>query len=85
MCRSLCRFHCLAHLNVIPRQDVAEVQRDIIELLRAPYTTPGVKIQADQESIYTTPIGRATTTTTTTHTHTHTHTCTLKHTFTYCT
>ncbi|CAL8280118.1 unnamed protein product [Arctogadus glacialis] len=50
------RFHCLAHLNVIPYRDVATFQRDILRLLRASYNKTGVQILADNGSIYTTPI-----------------------------
>ncbi|KAJ3589566.1 hypothetical protein NHX12_010411, partial [Muraenolepis orangiensis] len=38
------RFDCLAHLNVIPSQDVATVQSSISILLQAPYKRPGVLV-----------------------------------------
>ncbi|XP_076025220.1 adhesion G-protein coupled receptor G4 [Genypterus blacodes] len=54
------RFECLVHVNVIPKLDVAAVQRELYKDLKTPYNDPNglLLLLADIENIHTTPVGR---------------------------
>nr|XP_020506767.1 adhesion G-protein coupled receptor G4-like isoform X1 [Labrus bergylta] len=59
------RFHCLVHINVIPSLDVAAVQSEMSTNLKIPYVDHSgrLTLQADPDSIQTTPVESLTATT----------------------
>ncbi|XP_062262524.1 adhesion G-protein coupled receptor G4 [Platichthys flesus] len=51
------RFHCLVHISVIPSLDVAAVQYEMYVDLRVPYQhISGLHVQAEEDTIHTTPV-----------------------------
>ncbi|XP_054586687.2 adhesion G-protein coupled receptor G4 isoform X2 [Nothobranchius furzeri] len=55
---NITRFHCLAHVNIIPKKDVAAAQNDMYKYLNSPYNSPSGQLQLllDNTSIQTTPL-----------------------------
>ncbi|MEQ2180155.1 hypothetical protein GOODEAATRI_032745 [Goodea atripinnis] len=54
------RFRCLVYTNVIPKCNVAAVQKEMNTYLSITYNDPSglLLLLADNSTIYTTPVGR---------------------------
>ncbi len=55
----LCRFECLAHLNVIPNADVGLMQDELTEILAKRHIIDRYEIKTDAKFIFIYPLGKS--------------------------
>lgn len=55
----LCRFDCLAHLNVISNADVGEIQDELTEILAKHYKIDHYEIKTDANFIFIYTLGKS--------------------------
>ncbi len=55
----LCRFECLAHLNVIPNSDVGLMQDELTEILAKRHIIDHYEIKTDAKFIFIYPLGKS--------------------------
>lgn len=54
----LCRFDCVAHINVIPRADVGKIQEEVSKVLAKDREIDHYRISTDPGFIFVYPLGK---------------------------